>query len=83
MTTLALAEVRFRQFLSLAKPRVVSLIVFVAISVAPRGAGPASVVPFVFGTGGIARRQCGRGHQLPGQRKVDALMARSAPAAYW
>jgi len=31
MTTLALAEVRFRQFLALAKPRVVSLIVFVAM----------------------------------------------------
>ena len=31
MTTLALAEIRFRQFLALTKPRVVSLIVFVAM----------------------------------------------------
>ncbi|HYR00305.1 MAG TPA: hypothetical protein VET86_09695, partial [Casimicrobiaceae bacterium] len=48
MTTLALAEVRFRQFLAVAKPRVVSPIVFVAmigIFLAAPGQPPA--VPFV------------------------------------
>ena len=55
MTTLALAEDRVRQYLSLAKPRVVSLIVFTAVIgmfLAVPGSPPADRV--FFGTIGIA-----------------------------
>ena len=55
MTTLALAESRFRQFLSLTKPRVVSLIVFCAVIgmfLAVPGLPPADKV--FFATVGIA-----------------------------
>jgi len=79
MTTLALAEVRFRQFLSLAKPRVVSLIVFVAMIgmfLAVPGLPP--VVPFVFGTLGIALvAGAAAAINCLVEQKVDALMART------
>ena len=79
MTTLALAEVRFRQFLSLAKPRVVSLIVFVAMIgmfLATPGLPP--VVPFVFGTVGIALvAGAAAAINCLVEQKVDALMART------
>jgi heme o synthase len=79
MTTLALAEVRFRQFLSLAKPRVVSLIVFVAMIgmfLAVPGLPP--VVPFVFGTIGIALvAGAAAAINCLVEQKVDALMART------
>ena len=55
MTTLALAPHRFRQFLALTKPRVVSLIVFTAVIgmfLASPGIPPAQAV--LFGTVGIA-----------------------------
>ena len=79
MTTLALAEVRFRQFLSLAKPRVVSLIVFVAMIgmfLAVPDLPP--VVPFVFGTVGIALvAGAAAAINCLVEQKVDALMART------
>ncbi len=79
MTTLALAEVRFRQFLALAKPRVVSLIVFVAMIgmfLAVPGLPP--VVPFVFGTVGIALvAGAAAAINCLVEQKVDALMART------
>ncbi len=79
MTTLALAEVRFRQFLALAKPRVVSLIVFVAMIgmfLAVPGLPP--VVPFVFGTIGIALvAGAAAAVNCLVEQKVDALMART------
>ena len=79
MTTLALAEVRFRQFLSLAKPRVVSLIVFVAMIgmfLAVPGLPP--VVPFVLGTIGIALvAGAAAAINCLVEQKVDALMART------
>jgi len=79
MTTLALAEVRFRQFLSLAKPRVVSLIVFVAMIgmfLAVPGLPP--VVPFVVGTIGIALvAGAAAAINCLVEQKVDALMART------
>ena len=55
MTTLAIAETRARQFVALAKPRVVSLIVFTAVIgmfLAAPGIPPAE--PVLFGTIGIA-----------------------------
>jgi len=79
MTTLALAEVRFRQFLALAKPRVVSLIVFVAMIgmfLAVPGLPP--VVPFVFGTVGIALvAGAAAAINCLVEQKIDALMART------
>ena len=79
MTTLALAEVRFRQFLSLGKPRVVSLIVFVAMIgmfLAVPGLPP--VVPFVLGTIGIALvAGAAAAINCLVEQKVDALMART------
>ena len=79
MTTLALAEVRFRQFLALAKPRVVSLIVFVAMIgmfLAVPGLPP--VVPFVFGTVGIALvAGAAAAINCLVEQKMDALMART------
>jgi protoheme IX farnesyltransferase len=79
MTTLALAEVRFRQFLALAKTRVVSLIVFVAMIgmfLAVPGLPP--VVPFVFGTVGIALvAGAAAAVNCLVEQKVDALMART------
>ncbi len=79
MTTLALAEVRFRQFLALTKPRVVSLIVFVAMIgmfLAVPGIPP--VGPFVFGTLGIALvAGAAAAINCLVEQKIDALMART------
>jgi len=79
MTTLALAEVRFRQFLALTKPRVVSLIVFVAMIgmfLAVPGLPP--VVPFVLGTIGIALvAGAAAAINCLVEQKIDALMART------
>ena len=79
MTTVALAEVRFRQFLALTKPRVVSLIVFVAIIgmfLAVPGVPP--VVPVVFGTLGIALvAGAAAAINCLVEQKIDALMART------
>ncbi|HEX9301652.1 MAG TPA: heme o synthase [Casimicrobiaceae bacterium] len=79
MTTLALAEVRFRQFLALTKPRVVSLIVFVAMIgmfLAVPGIPP--VGPVVFGTLGIALvAGAAAAINCLVEQKIDALMART------
>jgi protoheme IX farnesyltransferase len=79
MTTLALAEVRFRQFLALAKPRVVSLIVFVAMIgmfLAVPGVPPAGAV--LFGTIGIALvAGSAAAINCLVEQKIDALMART------
>ena len=80
MTALALAPHRFRQFLALTKPRVVSLIVFTAVIgmfLAVPGLPPARAV--FFGTvGHRARRGRRGGDQLPGRaedRRRDATHA--------
>ncbi len=84
MTTLALAEVRFRQFLALTKPRVVSLIVFCAVIgmfLAVPGVPPAGPVVLRHARHRAGRRRR-RGDQLPGRaedRRADA--AHAAPAA--
>ena len=79
MTTLALAQNRFRQFLSLTKPRVVSLIVFVAMIgmfLAVPGLPPA--VPVFFGTVGIALvAGAAAAINCLVEQKLDALMART------
>jgi heme o synthase len=79
MTTLVLSPSRFRQFLSLTKPRVVSLIVFVAMIgmfLAVPGLPP--VVPFVFGTLGIALvAGAAAAINCLVEQKIDALMART------
>ena len=79
MTTLALAEVRFRQFLALTKPRVVSLIVFVAMIgmfLAVPGVPPP--MPVVFGTLGIALvAGAAAAINCLVEQKIDALMART------
>ncbi len=79
MTTLALAEVRFRQFLALTKPRVVSLIVFVAMIgmfLAVPGVPPAG--PVVFGTLGIALvAGAAAAINCLIEQKIDARMART------
>ncbi len=79
MTTLALAEYRFRQFLALTKPRVVSLIVFVAMIgmfLAVPGMPPAG--PVFFGTLGIALvAGAAAAINCLVEQKIDALMART------
>jgi protoheme IX farnesyltransferase len=79
MTALALAEDRFRNFLALTKPRVVSLIVFVAMIgmfLAVPGLPP--VGPVVFGTLGIALvAGAAAAINCLVEQKVDALMART------
>ena len=79
MTTLALAEIRFRQFLALTKPRVVSLIVFVAMIgmfLAVPGVPPPMSV--VFGTLGIALvAGAAAAINCLVEQKIDALMART------
>jgi protoheme IX farnesyltransferase len=79
MTTLALSQSRFRQFLSLTKPRVVSLIVFVAMIgmfLAVPGLPP--FVPFVFGTLGIALvAGAAAAINCLVEQKIDAVMART------
>jgi protoheme IX farnesyltransferase len=79
MTTLALAEVRFRQFLALAKPRVVSLIVFVAmIGMFLAAPGVPPVGPVLFGTIGIALvAGSAAAINCLVEQRIDALMART------
>jgi protoheme IX farnesyltransferase len=79
MTTLALADSRFRQFLALAKPRVVSLIVFVAVIgmfLAVPGLPPA--VPLLAATVGIALvAGAAAAVNCLVEQKIDALMSRT------
>ena len=79
MTTLALAPRRFRQFLALAKPRVVSLIVFTAIIgmfLAAPGLPPADAV--LFGTIGIALvAGAAAAINCLVEQKIDAVMQRT------
>src|SRR5256884_4723555 len=79
MTALALAEHRFRQFLALSKPRVVSLIVFTAVIgmfLAAPGLPPASAV--AFGTLGIALvAGAAAAINCLVEQKIDAVMART------
>ena len=79
MTTLALTESRLRQFLSLAKPRVVLLIVFTAVIgmfLAAPGLPPIGAV--VFGTLGIALvAGAAAAINCLVERKIDAVMART------
>ena len=79
MTTLTLAESRLRQFLSLAKPRVVLLIVFTAVIgmfLASPGLPPIGAA--VFGTLGIALvAGAAAAINCLVERKIDALMART------
>jgi protoheme IX farnesyltransferase len=79
MTSLALAETRLRQFLSLAKPRVVSLIVFVAVigmflatpGLPPPGIVFAATLGIALVAGSAAAINC------LVEQKIDALMART------
>jgi heme o synthase len=79
MTTLALAEIRFRQFLALTKPRVVSLIVFCAVIgmfLAVPGLPPPTVV--FFATVGIALvAGAAAAVNCLVEQKIDALMQRT------
>jgi heme o synthase len=79
MTTLALAPIRLRQFLALTKPRVVSLIVFVAIIgmfLATPDVPPPHVV--LFATIGIALvAGAAAAINCLVERTVDALMMRT------
>src|SRR5512137_161190 len=79
MTTLALTEDRFRQFLALTKPRVVSLIVFTAIIgmfLAAPGLPPAGAV--FFGTIGIALvAGAAAAINCLVEQKIDAVMQRT------
>ncbi len=79
MTTLALAENRARQFLALAKPRVVSLIVFCAVigmflatpGLPPAGIVFAATVGIALVAGAAAAINC------LVERTIDAVMART------
>ena len=79
MTTLALAELRLRQFLALTKPRVVSLIVFTAVIgmfLAVPGVPPAAAV--LFGTLGIALvAGAAAAINCLVEQKIDAVMQRT------
>ena len=79
MTTLALAEVRFRQFLALTKPRVVQLIVFCAVIgmfLAVPGLPPPSIV--FFATLGIALvAGAAAAVNCLVEQKIDAVMLRT------
>jgi protoheme IX farnesyltransferase len=79
MTTLALAEDRFRQFLALTKPRVVSLIVFCAVIgmfLAVPGLPPPATV--FFATIGIALvAGAAAAINCLVEQKIDAVMART------
>ncbi len=79
MTTFALAEVRFRQFLALTKPRVVQLIVFCAIIgmfLAVPGLPPPATV--FFATLGIALvAGAAAAVNCLVEQKIDALMMRT------
>jgi protoheme IX farnesyltransferase len=79
MTTLAITELRLRQFLALAKPRVVTLIVFTAVIgmfLAVPGAPPAGAV--LFGTIGIALvAGAAAAINCLVEQKIDAVMQRT------
>jgi len=79
MTTLALAEVRFKQFLALTKPRVVQLIVFCAVIgmfLAVPGLPPPMTV--FFATLGIALvAAAAAAVNCLVEQKIDALMQRT------
>jgi protoheme IX farnesyltransferase len=79
MTTLAITELRLRQFLALAKPRVVTLIVFTAVIgmfLAVPGAPPAGAV--LFGTVGIALvAGAAAAINCLVEQKIDAVMHRT------
>ena len=79
MTSLALAPHRFRQFLALTKPRVVSLIVFTAVIgmfLAVPGLPPPSVV--FFGTVGIALvAGAAAAINCLVEQRIDAVMLRT------
>jgi protoheme IX farnesyltransferase len=79
MNTLVLTDSRFRQFLSLTKPRVVSLIVFTAVIgmfLASPTLPPVSAL--VFGTLGIALvAGAAAAINCLVEQKIDALMART------
>jgi protoheme IX farnesyltransferase len=79
MTALALAESRFRQFLALAKPRVVSLIVFCAVIgmfLATPGLPPAGIV--FWATIGIALvAGAAAAINCLVERTIDAVMQRT------
>jgi protoheme IX farnesyltransferase len=79
MTALALAESRFKQFVALTKPRVVSLIVFCAVIgmfLATPGLPPPGVV--FFATVGIALvAGAAAAINCLVEQKIDALMART------
>ena len=79
MSTLTLAPRRFRQFLALAKPRVVSLIVFTAVIgmfLAVPGLPP--LRPMLFGTLGIALvAAAAAAINCLVEQKIDAKMART------
>src|SRR5829696_7878186 len=79
MTTLTLADLRFRQFLALTKPRVVSLIVFCAVigmflavpDLPPPKVAFAATVGIALVAGAAAAINC------LVEQKIDALMART------
>jgi len=79
MTSLALGKTRFLQFLALAKPRVVSLIVFVAVigmflaapGLPPPGVVFAATLGIALVAGAAAAVNC------LVEQKIDALMART------
>jgi protoheme IX farnesyltransferase len=79
MTTLALAELRFRQFLALTKPRVVSLIVFCAVIgmflAVPELPPPAVVFFATLGIGLVAGAAAAVNCLV--EQKIDALMQRT------
>jgi protoheme IX farnesyltransferase len=79
MTSLALAETRARQFLALAKPRVVSLIVFCAVIgmflAAPGLPNPAVVFAATLGIALVAGAAAAINCLV--ERKIDAKMART------
>ena len=79
MTTLALAEIRFKQFLALTKPRVVQLIVFCAVIgmfLAVPGLPPPSTV--FFATLGIALvAGAAAAVNCLVEQKIDAVMQRT------
>ena len=79
MTTLALAEIRLKQLFALTKPRVVSLIVFVAVIgmfLATPGLPPPDTV--FFATVGIALvAGAAAAINCLVEQKIDALMART------
>ena len=79
MSTLALAESRFRQFLSLTKPRVVSLIVFCAVIgmflAAPGLPPPAVVFAATLGIALVAGAAAAVNCLV--EQKIDAVMLRT------